>query len=290
MPLSTQTNYSMECRQSTEYGHSMECNDLQIRRCRWYALFRHLWTFSRAEVNDMNRRSVPTRDEFLLAGARWIDRFGARREGRKDGRRALPELPSTLDEDGRIRLARTGYQRLLQARVDVVSEKYAAIAQQEHSRLVEELLARATDVVFHDEAGTLERMHRSRLQTALTRWAGSIQPQRSVVAAAVAEANQLLECYWSVTNRRHRHLRAIRAGRLSPPVMTDADGNSVLFDPSAWGAEPIALDYRWERPEEFLIRQPDILPGDKSSHRYGPLARALDILRYMSSPRPDTGG
>jgi hypothetical protein len=238
----------------------------------------------------MRSRNAMTHDGFRTAGPRLRDRFRARREGWKDGRRSLPEPPVTLTDEGLVRLARPGYRQELQARVDVVSEKYAAEAQRRHHRLVEELMARATDVVYHAEAGTLERVHRSRLQSALGRWANAIQPQRSVVAAAVAEAEQLLQCYWAVIGRRHRRLRAIRSGRAEGPIMTNARGGRIRFDPAAWKPEPILLDHRWERPEEFLLRQPDIRPDDESAHRFGPLARALEILRYMPPPEPAPGG
>lgn len=236
------------------------------------------------------RRGAQERNEFEMAGTGRLDRLRARREGWKDARRGLPELPVTPNGDGGPPLARPGYRDELQARVDLVSAKYAAEAQRRHRRLVEELMARATDVVFHCEAGTLDRVHRGRLQSALGRWASAIQPQRSAVATAKAEADQLLQCYWAVVDRRHRRLRAIRAGRAEPPALTGADGRRVAFDAAAWGAEPIALDRRWDRPEEFLLRQPDIRPDDESAYRFGPLARALEILRYLPNPEPDLGG
>ncbi|MDL4815012.1 hypothetical protein [Actinomadura opuntiae] len=240
----------------------------------------------------MDSRSARAHEEFRAAAAHWTDRFRARREGWKDARRGLPELPATLDGSGRVRPARPGYREELQARVAVVSEKYAAEAQRRHDRLVEELMGRATDVVYHHEAGTLDKRHLGRLQSALGRWANAVQPQRSVVAGAAAEANQLLCCHWKVVERWHRRLRAIRRGRAKPPLMTGGEGRQVPFDAAAWKPEPLALDSRWEHPEEFLIRLPDVFTGDDASgYRFGPLARALEILRYFyGTPEPETGG
>jgi hypothetical protein len=221
---------------------------------------------------DFSRRDLSRLDKAML----WW-------EGRHDGRRGRPMLPTVLMPDGTVPLAVPPPLTRVQARVDQVAKQHVAWLKEQHAGLVTEIHVRASDVVYHqDVARDLNRGHTGRFTAALSLWSEAAQAQRARVQAVVAWGNQQVGWYWAAVQRHHVRLRAIARQREDPPVthwssQPGVPPRAVTIDLSAWRPELVRLDPEWDSPVRLLLH-PSVLRNDPNLHQYGALARALEIV------------
>jgi hypothetical protein len=189
------------------------------------------------------------------------DRRQAARQGRLDGKKSIPPLPTAPGEPASVpssafltlqEFTARKASKQLQARL-----KRSSIKHVEKIHAVAEVLVYTNDILRRPSAG-----HRGRFLAAFARWSVEVAECRRRAGEEVDHANQVAMWYWGHLLRAHRGVR---------------DGQRTA-DLTAWHPAEITLDPIWEKSDHALFLHLQDEDDLTAARMLRTVMRALDIL------------
>ncbi|MFI6324078.1 hypothetical protein ACIBG8_41590 [Nonomuraea sp. NPDC050556] len=204
-------------------------------------------------------RSESIRGDIRAARLTVFQRRRAARNGRADGRHAIPQIPSDLTLYGEAPV--TGYLRQLDFQAGRASKQLQAYLRRVGTQEVVRIhgLAR-TVVAAHERRGRISAGEAARFRMAHSRWLAQVEQCRRKAQAVVDAANQEQQEYWVHVVRHHE---GMRGGGARPP-----------FRPP----DAIVLDPIWDKPDPLLFLRADKDDDLNAAEPIRDITRALELL------------